>query len=270
MVDEPQPVAVRRHVHDGHRRRSRPGPRVRHGQHGLAKDAPPDRAPARPGSAAGTRRPGRPRHRPSGSPSARASASTTSASPPVLAHGSHSAARKATRSPIAPMVARGSRARCGALVRLNRFTWPPRTGIMRPHGPRLRPVDPGGQLSPATPTRRPPPPRLQPPMGLGSADPEPVEPHRPDGLEPLPQPDPGHQRPDGVVPPPRRREVPGRVPRRPGRVRPLHGRRLRPLVPPQARRQARRPDRLLLRRVRHPRVARHLLGRPRASSPATT
>ena len=29
------------------------------------------------------------------------------------------------------------------------------------------------------------------------------------------------------------------------------------------RRQARRPDRLLLRRVRHPRVARHLLGRPR-------
>ncbi len=38
--------------------------------------------------------------------------------------------------------------------------------------------------------------------------------------------------PDGVVPPPRRREVPGRVPRRPGRVRPLHGRRLGPLVPP--------------------------------------
>ncbi len=57
-------------------------------------------------------------------------------------------------------------------------------------------------------------------------------------------------------------EVPGRVPRRPRRVRRVHGERLRPLVPAQVHRRAHRPDRLLLRGVRPPRVARHLLGRP--------
>ena len=63
---------------------------------------------------------------------------------------------------------------------------------------------------------------------------EPVEPDRPDGLDALPEPGPGDQRPDRVVAPARRREVPGRVPRRPGRLRPLHGQRLGPLVPAQA------------------------------------
>ena len=150
-----------------------------------------------------------------------------------------------------------------AAVRLNRFTWPRRTAIMRAHEPRLRPVDPGGKLSPAAPSRRPPTARLQPPLGVGSANPEPVEPGRPDGLDALSQPHPGHQRSHGMVPPPGRREVPRRVPRRPRRIRSLHGRRLGALVPSPARRQARRPDRLLLRRIRHPRVARDLLGRPR-------
>ena len=134
---------------------------------------------------------------------------------------------------------------------------------MRPHGPSPRPLDPGGDVSPAAPARGPATPRLQPPLGVASADPRPVEPDRPDGLDPLPQPDPGHQRPDRVVAPARRREVPGRVPRRPGRVRPLHGQRRGPLVPAPLRRPADRADRLLLRRVRLPRIARHLLGRPR-------
>ena len=49
----------------------------------------------------------------------------------------------------------------------------------------------------------------------------------------------------------------------PARVRPVHGERRGPLVPAAVRREARRPARLLLRRVRLPRVAGHLLGRPR-------
>ena len=46
-------------------------------------------------------------------------------------------------------------------------------------------------------------------------------------------------------------------------VRPLRRQRLGPLVPAPARRGFRRPDRLLLRRVRAPRIARHLLRWPR-------
>ena len=42
---------------------------------------------------------------------------------------------------------------------------------------------------------------------------------------------PGDQRPDRVVPSARRREVPGGIPRRARRVRPVHGERLGPLVP---------------------------------------
>src|SRR5688572_14382507 len=199
----------------------------------------------------------------SGWPSARASASTTSARPPVFAHGSHSAARNATRNPIGVHGSPAPDRRTGAAtVRLNRFTWPRRTAIMRAHEPRLHPVDPGGKLSLAAPSGRPPAARLQPPLGVGPADAEPVEPDRPDGLDALSQPDPGHQRPDRVVPTPRRREVPGRIPRRPGRIRSLYVRRLRALVPPPTRRQARWPDRLLLRRIRDPRVAGYLLGRP--------
>ena len=92
------------------------------------------------------------------------------------------------------------------------------------------PLHPGRELRAATPPRRPPPARLQPVLGLAPADAQPVEPDRPDGLDALSQPDPGHQRPDRVVAAPRRREVPRRVPRRPRDVRPVHGRRVRPLV----------------------------------------
>src|SRR3990170_8574558 len=63
--------------------------------------------------------------------------------------------------------------------------------------------------------------------------------------------------------PPRRPALHGLLPDAPGRVRPLHGRRTRPLVRPGARAATGRPDRLLLRRVRPPRVARPLLWRPR-------
>ena len=61
---------------------------------------------------------------------------------------------------------------------------------------------------------------------------------------------------------PRRLRLHGRVPRRHHRVRPLHGQRRGPLVPPPARRRAEGPDRLLLCRVRPPRIAGHLLRRP--------
>ena len=66
--------------------------------------------------------PRRPRRR--SSPSARASASTTSARPPVLAHGSHSAARNATRI---GMRRHRSRARRGAG---SRRAGPPRVGAL--------------------------------------------------------------------------------------------------------------------------------------------
>ncbi len=62
---------------------------------------------------------------------------------------------------------------------------------------------------------------------------------------------------------PRRRRPDGRVPHPARRLRSLHGERRRPLVRAPARQAARRPDCLLLRRVRPERVAGHLLGRPR-------
>ena len=96
---------------------------------------------------------------------------------------------------------------------------------------------------------------------MAPAHPRSVEHDRPPRLDALPEPDPGDQRLDRLVAPPRRREVPGRVPRRPRRVRPVHGQWLRPLVPAQVRRRAGGSHRLLLRGVRPARIARHLLGR---------
>ena len=61
---------------------------------------------------------------------------------------------------------------------------------------------------------------------------------------------------------PRRHRPDGRVQDAARRLRQVHGERLRPLVRAQPRRPAGRADRLLLRRVRAQRVARHLLGRP--------
>ena len=97
MVDQAQPVAV------GRRRRGSvtsldpgPRPRVRDAQLTCRARSRRRLGHAR-GSAAGTRRPAPSISRRPSSPSARASASTTSARPPVLAHGSHSAASIATR-----------------------------------------------------------------------------------------------------------------------------------------------------------------------------
>ena len=109
--------------------------------------------------------------------------------------------------------------------------------MMPPHGPRPYPIDPGCKLPAPTPTRGPAAPRLQPLLGLASPDAGPLQPHRPHGVDPLPEPDPGHQRRDRVVATARRRQVPGRVPRRPGRVRHVHGQRRRPLVPAPLRRR---------------------------------
>ena len=135
--------------------------------------------------------------------------------------------------------------------------------MMPAHGPCPRPLDPGRELPPATTAGRASPACLQPALGVASGDTQPVEPDRPDRLDALPEPDPGHQRADRVVTPARRREVPGRVPRRPGQLRPVHGQRLGPLVPSPLRPGAERADRLLLRRIRLPRIARDLLGRAR-------
>ena len=99
VVDEPQPIAVGRDVDDRHRRRAGPCARIRHGDASSRPGSRRAAGPARPDSAAGRRRPGLDAVVAGTRPMARASASTTSARPPVLAHGSHSADRKATRSP---------------------------------------------------------------------------------------------------------------------------------------------------------------------------
>ena len=135
--------------------------------------------------------------------------------------------------------------------------------MMPPHGSRPRPLPAGCEFPAPTPARRPPTPGLQPSLDVASAHARPVQRHRPNGVGALPEPDPGHQRADRLVAPARRPTLPGRVPRRPGRLRQLHGQRRRALVPASLRRGARGSDRLLLRRIRPPRVARDLLGRPR-------
>ena len=61
MIDQAQPVAVGRHVEDGHRAAPRSRPRIRHAQDRRPLDGRAARA--RPGSAAGTPRPAAPRHR---------------------------------------------------------------------------------------------------------------------------------------------------------------------------------------------------------------
>ena len=140
-----------------------------------------------------------------------------------------------------------------------------RPGMMPPHGPSRNPVHPGRELPAPTASRRAAASRLQPPLGLASPYARPVQPDRPHGVDPVSEPDPGHQRRDRMVAPARRRQVPGRIPRRAGRVRRLHGQWRGPLVPAPLRRRARRPDRVLLRRVRVPRIARDLLRRPRGA-----
>ena len=86
-------------------------------------------------------------------------------------------------------------------VLLNRFTrLATAPGIMRGRMDPCRvPLDPGGELPAPAPARRPPAPRLQPLLGLAPANARPVQPDRPDGLDPLPQPDPGDQRADRLV-----------------------------------------------------------------------
>ena len=106
-------------------------------------------APARIGSAAAARRPAPPSSEPASGrrPSARASASTTSARPPVLAHGSHSAARSATRIGMRRIVARRVPAAANAHGSLNRFTHPSTPAIM---GRQWSP----SSASPSRPARR--------------------------------------------------------------------------------------------------------------------
>ena len=185
VVDQPQPVAVGRDVEDGHGRSSRRGPRVRHGQRRSRSDRRGS-GPARPDSAAGTRRPGRRRRRVRHGPSARASASTTSARPPVLAHGSHSAARNATRSPIGSHGSRGA-ATCRRPAR-GRSTKPVHmAAATRLSCARMDPVSIPSIPAAAFPL----PPRLEGLRRLAynlhwawdPRDAEPVEPGRPDGLD---------------------------------------------------------------------------------------
>ena len=91
---------------------------------------------------------------------------------------------------------------------------------------------------------------------------DPLPPRRRGGLGALPQPDPGPAGHARLVATPRRHRLHGRVRDAARPLRRLHRERRRPLVRAPARRRAERADRLLLRRVRSPRVARHLLRRP--------
>ena len=138
-------------------------------------------------------------------------------------------------------IVRAARSGVGAAASRTRATKPvhasSRPGMMPPHGPRPRPLAAGCELPAPTPARRSSTPRLQPPLDVAPAHPRPVQRRRPHGLGALPEPDPGHQRPDRLVAPARRPALPGRVPRRPDRLRQLHGQRRRPLVPAPLRRR---------------------------------
>ena len=132
-VDEAQPVAVGRDV-DDRDGDGRAGARRGRGRRWSGAARSSRRRARRPtGSGAGRRRPARPAPlADSGSrPSARASASTTSARPPVLAHGSHSAASIATRMVIASILL------AAGTGLLNRFTTRP-----------VRPVYDGRRMEP--------------------------------------------------------------------------------------------------------------------------
>ena len=103
---------------------------------------------------------------------------------------------------------------------------------------------------------------VQPLLDLASRDPRPVRAHRPAALGRLPQ----HGRcPEGLarlVGAARRHGLHGALHDHPGALRHLHGQRAGALVRPPSRQRAARTRGLLLRRVRAPRVAAHLLGRP--------
>src|SRR5262249_21358394 len=121
------------------------------------------------------------------------------------------------------------------------------------HGPSpLRPAD-----APARPAGAggPPPLGLQPVLDVAPARPGALRPDRLGRLAASPLPDPRPRRHGRLGPPPRRPRLHGRGPSRHRRLRSLPRERLGPLVPPPPREAARRPDRLLLRRVRPPRVA---------------
>ena len=168
-------------------------------------------------------------------PSARARASTTSASPPVLAHGSHSAAMKATRIGMA-----GHRYRARRCTRaigrsprsLNRFTCRSRPGMMR------RAWTPS-----ASPPSRPPASRCRRGSKACGASPTTCTGRGTRGTRGLCEPDrpaawARYRNPIPVISGPTDwsrllddPELHGRVPRRPRRLRPVHGQRRRPLVP---------------------------------------
>ena len=181
VVDQAQPVAVGRDVDDGHRAVARRRARIRDAQRGrtastfvglghapVARQEDVDRRLERiaaqlrraPGPGRRPRRPGR-RSWPTAR--IRRRASTTR----IGMAGIVRAARTARRPPPATRSAGGTKP----------VHAQDPTGVScAPHGPRPRPVDPGGQLPPAAPARRPPAPRLQPPLGLAPADPRPVQP----------------------------------------------------------------------------------------------
>ena len=104
---------------------------------------------------------------------------------------------------------------------------------------------------------------VQPLLDLASRGPRALRAHRPPDVDGLPQPRPcpvDVARLDDAA---RRPRLHGHVHDRARAVRPLHGQRQRPLVRSAPRRRAGRPGRVLLRRVRPPRDAADLLGRPR-------
>ena len=130
--------------------------------------------------------------------------------------------------------------------------------------PLVRDSDPPRRTVPAAaPIRGAAAPRLQPLVDVASAGGPPLPADRRHDVVALSQPHRPVREPDHLAAAARRPGLHRRVRGDPRRLRPLHGQRRRPLVPSLPRQPAQRADRVLLCRVRVPRVARHLLGRPR-------